>query len=290
MAPGEYAKGAVITFVGVLVISPDTLLLRLISGDVWMVLFWRGLLSGLAIILGLWAIYGRRVWVMWRDIGVPGLVIGVAFSAGSICFVTSAMHTLVANTLFITSTSPVFAALIGWVFLRERVGMRIGLTIAATLVGIGVIAVGSVGPGGGGTLWGDLAALGAAVALAITFSIARAWRGVSMVPAMALAGFLTAGVSAGLSADLSVVTGEWIWVALLGLLVVPLGVALLATGPRYIPAPDVALILLLESIFGPILVWLILAEMPGRMTWIGGAIVLSALAVSNLVVLRRRGV
>jgi len=286
--PRDYAKGVMITFLGVLVISPDTLLLRLIEGDTWMLLFWRGALSGIAIMVWFVVVNGTKARRMIADTGWGGAMIGAVFSLGSICFVYSATHTLVANTLFITSTSPVFAALIAWLVLGERVGLRTWVTILVTLTGIGVIAAGSFGADSKGGLDGDLAALGAALALAVTFSIARARRGVSMVPAMALAAFLTAAVAAVLSGSLAVPQSSVIWVALLGLGVVPLGVALLATGPRYIPAADVSLILLLEAVFGPVLVWLVLGELPGAATWIGGAIVLGALAISNMVALRAR--
>ena len=276
----DFSKGFLITFLGVVIISPDTLLIRLIDADAMTQQFWRGSLSGMTVLLGYWILNGRAFPAHVRAMGIPGIWITLIFSAGTLCFMYSVTHTLVANTLFITSTSPAFAALIALVFLKERVSFRTWMTILATLVGISIIAAGSLSRGSGG-LDGDLAALGAAMALASVFSIARAQRAASMVPAFGISGLLSGLVAALLAPDLVIPSEDYHWMAILGLAVVPLGSALLATGPRYLPAPDVGLILLLESIFGPLLVWLVLAEYPGGHTLIGGTIVLGAMAVSN---------
>ncbi len=276
-----YLCGFLITLAGVLVISPDSLLIRLVAADTWTVAFWRGVLSGLATLVVYGLIHRRGLWRELRGGGWPMAVITLVFAAGSLCFVYSITHTQVANTLLILATSPIFSALIAWVVLRERVGPRVWTTIAVTLLGIGIIASDSLGRGGG-SLDGDFAALGAAVSLAVCFSVARARRAVSQVPAFGLAALL-GGLVAGLWAPGLAVPGPSVgWVALLGLVVVPLGFALLATGPRYIPAPDVSLLLLLEAVFGPLLVWWVLSEEPGARVLFGGALVLGAMVVSNL--------
>jgi drug/metabolite transporter (DMT)-like permease len=281
-----YLRGFLITLFGVLVISPDTLLIRLIEADHWAQLFWRGTLSGLAVLLGIAVVTrGRGLRPLLRPTRAD-LLMAVVYGSGNIAFVYSATHTLVANTLFLLSTSPVFAALIARFVLKEAVGLRTVLTIAATIVGIAVIASGSLG-GGGGTIEGDLAALWAAIALAVTFSIARRQKGRSMVPAMG-AGAILAGLSAGaLAPTVMIPEGDRIWMGLMGLWVVPVAFACLTTGPRYLPAADVGLLMLLEAVFGPLLVWWVLGEDPGPRTLLGGAIVLGAMVVSNLWLLAR---
>lgn len=284
MAP--YTKGFLITLLGVIIISPDTLLIRLIDADTFAQLFWRGTLSGGAVLAGFWAITGRTFPRAILSMGGPGIWATLIFAAGTICFVYSVTNTSVANTLFITSTSPVFAALIARFVLGEHVSLRTWLTIAATLAGIVVIASGSL-TGSAGNLAGDLAALGGAVSLAATFSIARAKKAVSMVPAMGMAGIVSALIAIPIAPSLHIPPEDYLWLGLLGLLVVPLGFALLATGPRYLPAPDVSLLLLLEAIFGPLLVWLVLAENPGLRTLVGGGIILGAMVLNNLTGLRQ---
>jgi drug/metabolite transporter (DMT)-like permease len=288
-----YLKGFLITLAGVIVISPDSLLIRLVGGDVWTLAFWRGMLSGAATLAGYAAWRGgREMWAEMRSGSWVLAAIAVIFAAGSLCFVYAITHTQVANALLISATSPVIAALIAWGVLGEAVERRTWATIAATLVGIGIIASDSAGQGGG-TLSGDIAALGAAVSLAVSFSLARATREVSAVPAFGLAGFLSGLAALPFAPTLAVPEGGLVWLLALGLLVVPLGFALLATGPRYIPAPEVGLLLLLESVFGPLLVWWVLGEDPGGRVLLGGAVLIAAMVASNAVLLagarRRRG-
>jgi len=105
----EYLKGLIITVIGVLVITPDSLLIRLIEADSWTVIFWRNSLSGLAILLGLLVYYRRGFLKKILGIGWAGLAMGIIWALGTFCFVFSIQNTLVANTLFIVSTSPIFA-------------------------------------------------------------------------------------------------------------------------------------------------------------------------------------
>lgn len=286
MTRSPYLTGFLITLFGVLTLSPDTLLIRLIEADHWTQLFWRGTLTGTAILVGVTlATRGAAL----RQLARPrraDIALAVIYGFGNICFVYSATHTLVANTLFILSTSPVFAALIARFVLGETVSLRTVLTIAATLVGIAIIASGSLG-GAGGTISGDIAALGVALSLAATFSIARRQKGRSMVPAVGV-GALLAGLTAGLLAPtLLILPEDRLWMGLMGLWVVPVAFACLTSGPRFLPAADVGLLLLLEAIFGPLLVWWFIGEEPGPRTLVGGAIVLGAIALGNLWVLMR---
>ncbi len=280
-----YTKGFIITALGVLVITPDTLLIRLIEADTWVLAFWRGGLSGLSVLIGFFLLKGRAAPRQIVAMGWPGVWITLIFALGTLCFVFSITHTSVASTLFIVSTSPVFAALISRFFLNEAATLRTWLTILATLTGIAFIASDSVGKGVG-TFAGDLAAVGSALSLAATFAIARARKTASMVPATGFAAILSAIAAYVIAPDLLIPSDDWLWVGLLGLVVVPLGFALLTTGPQFLPAPDVSLLLLLEAVFAPLLVWYVLTEYPGDRTLIGGAIVLGAMAISNLIALR----
>lgn len=286
----DYTKGLIITTIGVVAISPDTLLIRLIDADPWTQLFWRGVFSASAVLLGYALLTRRQFPRHMTAMGLPGVVIALVFSLGTACFMYSAANTLIANTLFITATSPVFASILSWLVLKERVSLRTMLTIFATLCGIGIIAVGSIGDGGDGpvqaSLAGDLAALGAAIALAVTFTLARARKSASMVPAMGIAGYVSALIGLYFAPDLVIPQDDWLWIGLMGWLVVPVGFALMTTGPRYLPAPDVSLLLLLEAVLGPLIVWAVLNEYPGSYTLAGGAVVLAALFISNLT--RRR--
>ena len=277
-------KGLLITLAGVLVISPDVLLVRLIEADTLTKLFWRGLLSGVVILL-VWGVFLQRK--PMREVvrvGRSGWALAAIFALGTFCFLYAVEKTQAANVLLISATSPVIAALISLVVLKERVDRLTWVGIGGALLGVFVIAAGSVGEGG--DLLGDMAAFGGAVSLALTFSIARAQKDISMVPAMGLSGLLTALVAGLFAPSLSVPQESWVYMALLGAGVVPLGFGLLTTGPQYIGAAEVSLILLLEALLGPVLVWWVIGEFPGQAALWGGSIILSALAGVNLLRLR----
>lgn len=278
----DHTRGLMLTVAGVLAISPDALLVRLVDAGPWAQLFWRGGLSGIVILAGALFVWrGSGVRDALRAMGWPGLAVTIIFSLGTAAFLYSVTHTLVANTLLIGATAPVFAALLSRVFLGEVIGMRSWITIAITLLGIAIIATGSGGTGGG-SLDGDAAALFAALGMACVFVLARAHRHVSMVPAMGFAGLMSAVLALLVAPSVAIPADDWIWVGILGLVLVPLGFALLTTGPRYLPAHEVSLLMLLEALLGPLLVWLVLAENPGAHTLVGGAVVLAAITAHNM--------
>ena len=281
----DYAKGLWLTLTGVLILSPDVLLIRLAGLPEWTLMFWRG--AGMGAVIALWLLVtqGRGAMAAFRGVGLAGLVIGLSYTIGNVSFLYSVGHTLAANTLFILATMPVFSALIARFVLGQPVPGRTWATIAAVLMGIALIAMGSAG-GGQGDLLGDLAAVVTALSWAVIFAIAGQKRSLSMVPAMSIAGFFAMFVSLFLAPGLSVPAVSVPFVVIIALIVTPGATALLSLGPRYLPPADVSLIMLLEAVFGPLLVWLVLAEFPGGWTLAGGAVVLGALALNNLAALR----
>lgn len=281
----DYAKGLLITLTGVLILSPDVLLIRLADIPEWTLMFWRGL--GMAGMIALWLFVTQGRGALWafRGVGWAGLAIGISYTLGNVSFLYSVNHTLAANTLFILATMPVFSALIARFVLGQRVSPRTMATIAAVLAGIGLIAWGSA-DGGQGDLMGDLAAMVTALSWAVIFAIAGQRKSLSMVPAMAIAGMVAAALSLWLAPELALPAASVPFVAMIALVVTPGATALLSLGPRYLPPADVSLIMLLEAVLGPLLVWWVLAEFPGGWTLVGGAVVLGALTLNNLAALR----
>ena len=278
-----HVKGLLITGFGVLVMTPDGLLVRLVDADEWTLLFWRGLLAGIGMAIGLTLIYRGKTWALIRQIGWAGLITGIIFGIGTCAFIMGITHTSVANTLFLVSTSPLFAAVFAWLVLREPVALRTWLAIAVTILGIGVIVSGGLD---WGSMIGNLAALAAAMTLAVNLCTMRHYQHRNMVPAMGIGGFVAALIALPLAAPLSISQGDVGVLALMGLVMVPLSFGLLFVGPRYLPAPEVGLMMLLEAVLGPFWVWWALGENPGTAAIVGGAIVLGALAMNAWLSLR----
>jgi len=214
-----------------------------------------------------------------------GLAIAVIFSCNTFAFLAAVRYTTVANTLIILSGTPFFAAVLSLIILKEPVARRTWVAIAATLFGIGVIVWDGLGSGG---YFGDLMALLAAVLLAFKLTIVRQQRRINMIPALALSGLifaLMAIVIAGEPARPD--TAQIIWLLLMGLAVITPATALLTLGPRYLSAPEVSLLMLLETVLGPVWVWLVIEETPTPLALTGGAIVVSTLMIHALAGLRK---
>lgn len=276
----SHLKGLLITASGVLIISPDGLLTRLILTDHWNMIFWRALLVSFGMWLMVSLINPNRVWQQYRTVRGPGLLMVAAYSFGTISFVFAITHTSVANTLIILASTPLFAALISRFLLHEKIQPRTIIAILLVAIGIGVIATGSAGEQGG--LLGDLAAILGSFFLACGLSFVRRFPRISSFSAISCSGLLTALLVLPLASPLMISQSDFGYLLLMGLYVVPVGTALLYVGPRYIPAAEVGLLLLMESILGPLWVWLVLAEQPRVNTLVGGAIILSTLIINTI--------
>ena len=279
-----HAKGLLITAAGVLIISPDGLLTRLIQTDHWTMIFWRALLLSFGMWLAVSLINPNRVWQRYRTVRGPGWLMVAAYSLGTISFVYAITHTSVANTLVILSSTPLFAAIVSRVILNEKIGLRTMTAIVLVAIGIGVIASGSIGTGG--ALAGDLAAILGSFFLACGLSFVRRFPQISSLSAISCSGLLTALLVLPLASPLAVTQADFGYLLIMGLYVVPIGTALMYLGPRYIPSAEVGLLLLLESILGPLWVWLVLSEQPGDRTLLGGVIVISTLVINTVWALR----
>jgi drug/metabolite transporter (DMT)-like permease len=275
-----HVKGLLITALGVLVLSPDSLLIRLVSADAWTLTFWRGLLYGISMGAAIAVLFRGRMLQPFLALGWAGLLIAVIFGIGKVTFIVSITNTTAANTLFIVSTSPLFAALAAWLLMREPVSRRTWIAISFALVGIGIIA--SEGAGEGGVI-GNFAALLTAMVLGTCFAMTRRYRERNVVPAMALSGIVSALLVLPVASPLSVASSDFAPLGVMGLVVLPLSFGLIFVGPRYLPAPEVSLVLLLEAVLGPYWVWLALGEEPGIRTLIGGSVVLATLALHAVV-------
>jgi len=280
----DHQRGLWITLAGIIALSPDSLLVRLIPADQWTLLFWRGLLSGGGIALLGIIFHGRDTPAAFRRIGKPGLVMAVVFSTSTILFVTALHFTSVANTLILAGTAPIFAALLSRVFLSEQVQVRTWITLLIVVASVTLIVSDN---SDGHSLSGDLSALACAFLMALTFIITRRSRAHDMTPAMALSGFITALVVLPFATPFALSFDTALMLVLLGLLLA-VAFALLTIGPRYITAPEVSMMMPLETVFGTLLVWLWVGEVPTVQAVIGGVIIVTALATHAALALKNQ--
>lgn len=282
MKLSDQAKGLLITTLGVLTLCPDTLLVRLLDMDKWALIFYRGAMLGSCLTLAIAVLNGRNTLKQFTNIGVPGLGIAMLYSGSTLCFVTSLYYTTVANTLIIVSGSSMFAALYSRVFMQEKVPVRTLVTMVIVIGSIGYIVSDSMG---GGSIKGDMLAVMSAMFMAGAFTVTRRMRGCNMVPATALSGFLTAAIAFYPAVFVRLDGRSMVLMFLLGI-VLAVAFGLLTIGPRYISAPEVSLLMPLETVIGPFLIWLVIGEKPAQAALIGGAVVITVLTVHSVLGLR----
>jgi drug/metabolite transporter (DMT)-like permease len=192
----------------------------------------------------------------------------------NVFFVTSILRANAALALVIVASAPAFTTVFSRVFTGENPAGR--TWIASWVVLGGVAAIFATEPQGG-ELIGALAAVGASVVLAATLVVRRS-RPVRMLPSMALGALLTAAVAAPFASLESIPGTDLAIAALGGLIVLPVSLELIWRGPRYLTAPEVSLLLLMETILGPVWVWLALGDPPTLQAVLAGALILGALA------------
>lgn len=272
-------RGTILT-AGV-VLSFGGLILRQIEiADAWQILFYRSGFLGFCLMLYLlWREQGRLL-ANLAAVGFAGVLGGLCLAVAMSGFVWSITHTTVANTLFIMAASPFFAAVLGWLLLKERVRARTWSTML--LAGLGIAAM--VGDGIViGHVAGQLAALATTVAIACFTVILRWRRHVDLLSAALYASLISGGFAAVVAGgDLAVPLADAFWCLVYGGPVVLLGLGLYIHGGRFVPAAEVALLSLSEVALGPLWVWLVIDETPSSLSLLGGGIVLTAVVMQIL--------
>lgn len=282
----DHVKGLLITVLGVLLVVPDSLFVRLLDMDALTIAFWRQLNAGVLLGLAILCWQGTAPFRAVLGTGWVGVIYGVATGVSGMLFVLAVSLTSVANVVFIIASMPVFAMIFSRVALGEPITRRMLMTICAVAVGLSIIAYGS-GETAGASWQGDVLALGVSATFAIGLTAARRVKHVSMVAAIPFAFIGCALAILPFLADVGIPQGRWSLIAGHAAFITVSSV-FLALGPRYITSAEVSLLVLLESVLAPLLVWYMLGEDPGRWALIGGAVVLGALFASNLIVLMRR--
>ena len=275
----EYRKGFVLTLLGVLIFTPDALLIRLTNLEFFSLTVGRGTIGGLAILLG-FVLYCRRDFKKQiLVIGGWGLVLAILQGSFTWTFYGALKNTSVANVLVFFASMPLISALMSKIFLHEQVQKATWTAIGVVVLGL--LIVGSRGLTGGNWL-GDFLALMSAVIMAGFFTVVRGRRAVNLIPATGFGLLLAALVASPFAVFPEMSSSQWVYLIVGAGFVLPVALALLTLGPRYIPAPEAAMLTLLETVLGPLWVWVVINEQPDVNTIIGGAIVVGTLLLHAL--------
>lgn len=273
------AYGVLVTLAGVMIFVPDALVMRLIGGDMLALAFWRGILAG-GIFLAANLVFARQTMPRkgeWFD--RKGLLVIGLNAVGGITWCSAMQYTSAANALLVLATAPFIAALLSWLTLRETIDRATALAIGLVFAGVLIIGSGSMGHG---RLLGDAFALVNATAIAANYVTLRTTGRRNMLPHLALGAILGGLLALPFAEFVPVDGGTAFLIFLSGAVILPGAAGLLMLGPRYLPAPEVSMITLLEVILGPLLVWAVIGENSGQMSLIGGSVIVVTVALHTL--------
>ncbi len=272
-------RGMALSAAGVFCISFDALLVRLADTGGWNVAFWRGSGIFLSILLVILVRNRGRVGRVLPLFRGPAGISSLLFGVNSILFVMSVSHTSVANTVIILSAGPFFAAIFSRVFLTEHIPFRTWIAVFAAICGVVIIFSGSLEVN---DLSGNLYALLMALIMGGNFTLLRGFPSAERIPLVCAGGLVTAIISVFFAQPFSLDMQSYVALAVMGLIQMPLAQVLLATGTRYIPSPEVSLFMLIESVLGPVWVWMVIGEVPPSTAFIGGMIIFPTIIIHSL--------
>ena len=278
--------GILLAFVGVLILTPDTLVIRLSELERWSLMGWRGFLMGLVSLL-LWRfLLSQNVSREWNSLASwKGLIVIFAFGMNSATFTLGIVETSATVVLTAVATMPIFAAILSFFMLNERQGWLGWLAILAAMCGVAIVVLDGGNAAGSpdgsvflGATFGVLTALG----LAFTFTMSRKYSDLGILPAASL-GAIICGIIGLCLGDIKTITQVPLWPVLtMGMLILPLSFTCLNLAPRYTTSAIVSLLMLLEMVIGPFWVWLGVGEQPTLTMISGTAFVAFVLAIHIL--------
>jgi drug/metabolite transporter (DMT)-like permease len=277
-------KGSLLAFIAVMLITPDSIFIRLSNIETWGMLFYRGAIPFVVVLTGLIFFYKNNLFKALVNIGYPGIFYVISFSICNITFIISIQNTNVANTLVMIAMAPMLSAILGSIFLKEIPDLKTWIAIIITLISVTYIFYDSMETG---NFYGDLFGIITSFGLACNAVIARFAKNRDLVPS-AVIGKLCVAIFAFFFVDsFSLIGSDLIIVPLMCVMCVAIPFVLVTIAPRFIPAEEVNLFFLLETIIGPFWVWLVIKEQPSLETIQGGAVIILTIAIHSFLKLRK---
>ena len=279
----DQQKGSLLAFIAVIFITPDSLLIRLSNVDTWGLVFYRGIIPFFTVFLGMLIIYKLNFFKILLSSGYHGLIYVGTFSITNITFVVSIQNTNVANTLVMIATAPMLSAILGAIFLKEPPDKKTWISIIITFIAIIYIFSDSLKLG---NFYGDILGFITAIGLAVGAVTIRSAKSKNLVPAAVVGKLFVATFALFFIESFVLENKDLIIVPLMCILCVAIPFVLVTIAPRFIPAAEVNLFFLLETIIGPIWVWMIIKEQPSVETLYGGAVIIITIATHSFLKLR----
>ena len=277
-------KGSLMAFVAVMFITPDSLLIRLSNIETWGLLFYRGAIPFVVVLIGLLFFYKNNFLKALLGIGFTGIFYTASFATCNITFLISIQNTNVANTLVMIALAPMISAILGAIFLREAPDKKTLVAIVITFTACLYIFHDSLKLG---NIYGDLFGLITAFGLACNATLARYAKNRDLVPSAVIGKLCVAIFAFFFVENFELLERDLFYVPLMCIMCVAIPFVLVTIAPRFITGAEVNLFFLLETILGPIWVWLVIKEQPSLETILGGSVIILTIAIHSYLALKK---
>ena len=280
----DQQKGSFLAFVAVMFITPDSLFIRLSNVDTWGLVFYRGMIPFFTVLIGMLIVYKSNFFKMLFNSGYHGLIFITTFSITNITFVVSIQNTNVANTLVMIAMAPMLSAILGAIFLKEIPDRKTWIAIAVTFLAAVYIFYDSLQLG---NVYGDILGFITGLGLAINAVTIRSAKKKNLLPAAVVGKLCVAIFAMFFIETYALVDQDLFIVPLMSIMCVAIPFVLVTIAPRFIPAEEVNLFFLLETIIGPFWVWMVIKEQPSIETIQGGMIIILTIAIHSFLKLKK---
>ncbi len=270
--------GPLLVFIGAVCLSFGGLIVKSFEGaNLWQILFWRQFFFTIIVLLYLFVTYKKNFFKSFYDSGLPGFIGGLVLGIGFAAYVYSMYKTTVANTNFIITTETIFLAVFGYFFLKEKINLITFIAIALGMFGVLLILGSSLSIQSSEQFIGNIVAFIMPISFAILVVIIRKHPTVDMVPAQFTAGVFAAIIGFVIAGKLSISFNDLLLALLAGFFQIGFGFILITIGAKTTPSAIVGVLMLSESVFGPLWAWLFINEIPPTSVLIGGSIIISSI-------------
>jgi len=275
--------GSLLIFLGALCLSFGGIIVKSFEGaNLWQILFWRQIFFSIIVVLYLLIAYKKNFFKTFYESGLPGFVAGVFLSVGFAAYVFAMYTTTVANTNFIITTETIFLALLGYFFLKEKISSIALISIILGMSGVLLILGSSLSIQTSEQFVGNLVAFIMPISFAVLVMIVRKYPKTDMVPAQFTAGVCAAIIGLIVAGKLSISFHDLTLAFLAGFFQIGFGFILITVGSQTTPAAVVGILMLTESVFGPLWAWLFINEVPPISVIFGGGIIIFSILLHSI--------
>ena len=274
--------GPILIFFGAVCLSFGGPIVKSFEGaNLWQILFWRQFFFSIIVAFYLLLVYRKNFFKSFYVSGLPGLTAGLFLSVGFAAYVFAMYTTTVANTNFIITTETIFLAALGYFFLKEKIDLVTLIAIILGMCGVLLILGSSLSIQSSDQFVGNIVAFIMPISFAILVIIVRKFPNVDMVPAQFTAGVAAAIIGFLIAGKISISLHDIFLALLAGFFQIGFGFILITLGSQTTPAAVVGVLMLTESVFGPLWAWLYINETPPTLVILGGAIIIISILVQS---------